>query len=894
MTETLTAIPPTSGFPLPLPITSTSTPSPEKAVDSTSEINCICDFTDDDGYTICCDKCETWQHYVCMGLPKDKAPSQYQCSRCLPRPVDATKANELQKARRKRDEAAEKIAAPVLSATPSTSHKRKKATPSTSHKKKESIAGVSNGVSTTKATTTEKTNGKLPSPRESQAPTSRKRNGRTSHGASAAASPGAMATCDDSEGEDERLRFEYTEISNFTDRYANDDVKQYMMDLAIPEHAKHNDVLKPCSQVDFQPSKASIRTLPDNSKTLSVHPRYGFMLDSSCAKGKPIAVFNGEIGFQEAYKKKPTNQWSAWHHPKHHVLFHPILPIYIDARISGSKARFIRRSCRPNVTMNAVWMDGVKVAFALFANENLKTSTELTIGWDFRFMTQIQKLEASDFDFSKLSDEECHVAGEWAKNLLDDASGECACNSGDDCLMLKIKRAGCPPSPPRTIANGRKKRPSPRGSKEATPAVNDDDDSRTDTTVRKRKSSSREITPHDTAVDSMPMTSREERKFKDVLSRIQKQEQEERHTQGTKRRKRTSTVSIPNGDTLKVDKTRDKDGSRSNSPLVMEVADASTGRRRTSGSSTSSEGHKHHKKVRSGSTTDHTGSSAPKSRRKVVSKDAASKYVDSFTQTEVDDDLPWWRSPSQQQQRIVPREPRIPLRKRLMQTLLRCKEEESGIVATDSCLPEKRKLNDASPEQSPTSPTKMMKVGDNGEAKKIDSPASSPTITVSEPPAPSAELMSKPPGPALADLFADTDNPPVSPPSNGTVPVVNGTRPTGLHLQLPSPCLPNGTQPPSAGTPTFSPGVASAIGGPQPSPTRAPKKLSLGDYSKRFHHKTAENKEDGEKTSSINGTKMLFGDGKKLSEILAPPTPTEQPTPTANTDQKNPAVGWSV
>src|SRR3954451_15478357 len=46
----------------------------------TEEIRCICDNPDDDGYTIQCDNCYTWQHIECMRV--DPNVQEYKCHNC--------------------------------------------------------------------------------------------------------------------------------------------------------------------------------------------------------------------------------------------------------------------------------------------------------------------------------------------------------------------------------------------------------------------------------------------------------------------------------------------------------------------------------------------------------------------------------------------------------------------------------------------------------------------------------------------------------------------------------------------------------------------------------------------------------------------------------------------
>merc|ERR1712228_807626 len=46
----------------------------------------------DDGFMICCDKCNVWQHCICLEICKDNIPDKYFCERCIPRTVDVQRA----------------------------------------------------------------------------------------------------------------------------------------------------------------------------------------------------------------------------------------------------------------------------------------------------------------------------------------------------------------------------------------------------------------------------------------------------------------------------------------------------------------------------------------------------------------------------------------------------------------------------------------------------------------------------------------------------------------------------------------------------------------------------------------------------------------------------------
>jgi len=53
--------------------------------------------------------------------------------------------------------------------------------------------------------------------------------------------------------------------------------------------------------------------------------------------------------------------------------------VLIDATKKGSMARFVRRSCRPNATMQHAIIDG-KLRFYLYATTNIDNSTEVSDG----------------------------------------------------------------------------------------------------------------------------------------------------------------------------------------------------------------------------------------------------------------------------------------------------------------------------------------------------------------------------------------------------------------------------------------------------------------------------------------------------------------------------------
>lgn len=63
------------------------TESASDAGDSLHEtIRCICGFSDDDGFTVQCEKCLVWQHCACVAEDGETLPDVFFCERCNPDP----------------------------------------------------------------------------------------------------------------------------------------------------------------------------------------------------------------------------------------------------------------------------------------------------------------------------------------------------------------------------------------------------------------------------------------------------------------------------------------------------------------------------------------------------------------------------------------------------------------------------------------------------------------------------------------------------------------------------------------------------------------------------------------------------------------------------------------
>ena len=98
-------------------------------------IKCICDFTGDDGNTIYCETCDTWQHIECYYPDSiddcSREDFSHSCVDCKPRPLDKPRAIQSQQ---KRLDAALKNASRIGDGE--TLDKKPKRPATKSHKKK--------------------------------------------------------------------------------------------------------------------------------------------------------------------------------------------------------------------------------------------------------------------------------------------------------------------------------------------------------------------------------------------------------------------------------------------------------------------------------------------------------------------------------------------------------------------------------------------------------------------------------------------------------------------------------------------------------------------------------------------------------------------------------------
>ncbi|OAQ86731.1 PHD-finger domain-containing protein [Purpureocillium lilacinum] len=431
-------------------------------------IKCICNFSDDDGNTIYCETCDTWQHIDCFYPDnRDEAIREdfsHSCADCKPRPLDRQKA--IERTLRLRN-AAMVQQLPV--------DKKPKRPPSKSHKKKVRPAELQpNG---------QPESGKSGSPSDHPPSTKKpKSSHRSSHSTSSQPSkrspsygnprsnhahpPSPATTPPDLP--DDFLIHHYSD--GFYSLYNESDVpdthNNAFANIAIPaalgQWLRDPETMKkevgrtrdevfridPPAADEKKPTlevKDSTRT-SDAGLTL----RWRFVKSTTpIAKDVRLIELNGQIGFQKDYCADPDNLWTDLSSPLPFVFFHPILPLYIDTRKEGSLARYVRRSCKPNAQLDTYLSSGSEYHFWLVSDRYIAANEQITLPWDFRLEKSVHSRwlnllglnddDAASQDEPEMDLSEYNAISNWIDRILSEYGG-CACDLENNCAFARFHR----------------------------------------------------------------------------------------------------------------------------------------------------------------------------------------------------------------------------------------------------------------------------------------------------------------------------------------------------------------------------------------------------------------------------------------------------------------------
>lgn len=523
-------------------------------------IKCICLFDEDDGSTVFCEGCETWQHIICY-YPDKRVPDVHNCVDCEPRALDARRAVERQRQRRIREQ--------------SEDGDRKKRSAAKSHKKKARESDLngfghhrSESAAREQPVAKKAKNGHRSSASISTPATvpsfpveSRKRRSSTS----IAPSPTKFPVPSIPLFSNEFLSL-YDHDNERVDMDSNLFVNVSLLD-STATWVKHPETLSRVTnggaENTFNRSDAALDksrwpvlktdVVTDSSIDIGGrHPTWKIVrtLDP-VRKDHVVGEITGKVGVFDDYCLDPKNRWPELRHPEPFVFFSSHLPLYIDSRHEGSILRYTRRSCRPNVTMKIFITNDVEYHFCFVAKEDIPANSEITVMWylDSHFFESTNGLVKQQEDCAT------EAAAICISNTLANFGG-CACDQ-PHCLLASLDRRRHPKWLDATKqTNGKRKKPkakpvtSPRepnrastsrAGSETTKHPEDDEaalESRSSTGSARGHPHSRDLSPAMTGPSEL--STREKRKIADAEKQFQQLEQQDTRPAVHKKKKRAS------------------------------------------------------------------------------------------------------------------------------------------------------------------------------------------------------------------------------------------------------------------------------------------------------------------------------------------------------------------
>ncbi|KAM0280912.1 hypothetical protein ACHAQH_003801 [Verticillium albo-atrum] len=912
-----------------------SQPAPARKVEAVEEepytIKCICNFSDDDGNTIYCETCDTWQHIECF-YPNSREEAlredfSHSCADCKPRPLDRQKA--IERTRRLKNGSTQEDA----------QDKKPRRPPSKSHKKKPKptdlqLNGHSGGQENGKhgspgdlSHTTKKVKG---SHRPSNSISSQANKRSPSDGnirlngqpPSPATSPPDLPTDFEIHGYSDRFTTLYrnepevdpqkTPSNSFSSLAISNTMSLWLREpdrMRQETGESYNDV--------FQKLPADINTrqqqLVVQDKQIPLTPdtvlRWKYLTTpAAIGKDVPLIELCGQILFQKDYCADPTNLWEELSSPLPFVFFHPMLPLCIDTRNEMSQARYVRRSCKPNAVLDTYLSNTSEYHFWLVSDRFVAANEQITLPWDFR-LPKAQKArmmhliglgddEVNGRDEPDMEEAEYQQTSGWLHHVLSE-SGGCACDLGSNCAFVRFHRHYQARSQTRTQLPKKKSRkpkvhtisPTSTGhaanSRAASESHIDDVDQDGRSNSERSKPPSRDRTPLRQGSLDQPgiltePTEREKRKVQMVEDSFRRMEQQP----PARKKKRTSDGTNSKPSKSKNALTSNTSGSNGTSRYV----DAGTSR---SKSGSPSSAHSTGWQISFKGPASRPDSVASHSRP--ASTAPRPKYCDASVQT--DPVAGEWYSEADPTPK--PRRRIISLSQRLLNNRHRARcdgvdqfKRRTSLPATTTptamdidppAEPRKASESPALPKESeplPTSPApdvKNMEDVPMTDAPAKDAMSVSPTTTKAFLPADErVNGISSPVEAKSPELRVHV--PPVPAFGDATSAVANVTTPQATADPATSALSSSATAPANALMPPAINGIA------HPSPVK--KKLSLSDYTKSRLNKAASKPDGGQKTPTTKETKAGLD-----SIVDAPDTnKTNEATETARVNGVSPTV----
>ncbi|RVE49274.1 hypothetical protein evm_006068 [Chilo suppressalis] len=336
---------------------------------------CICDFTHDDGYMICCDRCGEWQHVDCMGIDRQNIPDAYMCELCQPRPIDRRHARAIQL--RKREELS------ALGAASDTDSSGSSRLPGQRRKRLLTVTTYTN-TSGSCVTTYNSSIPVLPPLPQPPLPLPKRGPKRPKKGD--IIRKGAKRKL--VEKRVKRKKEMMLNRNKYNSSMSNQSHWQESYELAMTNHYSPElraKIMKYCNRIGNTPNVASAIT----AHFCTTVPHAGgkiLIATKDLKENTPIIELRGKYMLSNQHRPQLQNSARAGSQKPGPFVFFYRLPkdntqICIDTRTYGNEARFVRRSCKPNAELQHCIVKGALHVY-LVTIGIIQSDTEITVGHD--------------------------------------------------------------------------------------------------------------------------------------------------------------------------------------------------------------------------------------------------------------------------------------------------------------------------------------------------------------------------------------------------------------------------------------------------------------------------------------------------------------------------------